>query len=260
MGKNKNSDSSKIKKAVSQKILWDKHGGPGKEQPFTFGPHFSCQFRRSSRRILFSFSRYKFAQKMIGSNKSILELGCSDGTGMVFLSQEAKKVSGVDFDAEAIMEFVETHCKVSVSYTQPGGKLAKATGFDFAKAQNIGRGGIISCEWTAQVVVAYQVLSHYFDIAGDKEKSAFYQDQVHYYLAELQKLIITSPSKIGKGRGCLPYASQDNADTGHGWRTPKGIRTGSVSSTAYGIFAWVAFNPFDLDNQINIERSSRDME
>ncbi len=167
-----------------------------------------------------------------------------------------EKLKASDFDPEAIMEFAEEHCKVTISYKQPGGKPAQAVGFDFAKAQNVGRGGIISCEWTAQVVVTYQVLARYFESLGNREKANFYRDKANYYLSELQKLIITSPSRIGKGRGCLPYASIDNAETGHGWRTPKGIRTGSVAGTAYGIFAWTGFNPFDLDNTVEIERNN----
>ncbi len=162
-----------------------------------------------------------------------------------------------DFDPEAIMEFAEEHCKVKISYKQPGGKTATTvTGFDFAKAQNVGRGGIISCEWTAQVIVSYRILSDHFAAQGSKEKAVFYKDKADFYLSELQKLMITSPSRIGKGRGCLPYASADNADTGHGWRTPKGVRTGSVSGTAYSIFAWVGFNPFDLNNRVDVEKGA----
>ena len=127
-----------------------------------------------------------------------------------------------------------------------------ATGFDFAKAQNLGRGGIISCEWTAQGIVTYQVLSRYYDLLGNQEKAVFYREKADFYLNELQKLIITSPSRTGQGRGCLPYASLDNVETGHGWRTPRGRRTGSVSGTAYGIFSWVGYNPFDLDNNKEI--------
>ncbi len=164
-------------------------------------------------------------------------------------------LSKYDFDPEAIMEFAEDHCKVKISYKQPGGKTATAHGFDFAKAQNVGRGGIISCEWTAQVIVSYRILSDHFASHGDREKAALYKDKANFYLSELQKLMIASPSKIGKGRGCLPYASADNADTGHGWRTPKGTRTGSVSSTAYSIFAWVGFNPFDLKNNVQVEKA-----
>lgn len=157
---------------------------------------------------------------------------------------------GLSLDPEEIMQFAETHCEVSVNYTRPGGKSAVARGFDFAKAQNIGRGGVISTEWTAQTIVTYQILSTYFNALGEKEKASRYLQKARFYLSELQKLVITSPSRTGQGRGCLPYASADNVDTGHGWRTPKGQRTGSVSGTAYGIFAWVGYNPFSFDNPV----------
>jgi hypothetical protein len=162
------------------------------------------------------------------------------------------KLKEIEFDPEAIIEFAERHCEVSVNYRQAGGNAGTARGFDFAKAENIGRGGVISTEWTAQVIVTYQVLADHFKALGDAEKAALYTDKSNFYLNELQKLIITSPSRTGQGRGCLPYASVDNVDTGHGWRTPKGRRTGSVSATAYGIFAWIGYNPFDLNEHKNV--------
>ncbi len=162
-------------------------------------------------------------------------------------------LKAIEFDPESIIEFAEQNCEVKVSYRLPNGKVVEARGFDFAKAQNIGRGGIISTEWTAQVIVTYRILSDYFDSLGDKEKAALYLDKANFYLSELQKLIITSPSRTGQGRGCLPYASIDNVDTGHGWRTPRGVRTGSVAGTAYGIFAWIGYNPFDLNNKKEIK-------
>ncbi|MBI3252409.1 MAG: PilZ domain-containing protein [Candidatus Omnitrophica bacterium] len=154
----------------------------------------------------------------------------------------------IHFDAEGIIDFAEKNCRVSVKDVRPDGSVSEVKGFDFAKAGHVGRGGIISTEWTAQMIVTYRVLSKYFFSTGEKEKASLYLDKANFYLNELQKLMITSPSKTGQGRGCLPYASIDNADTGHGWRTPKGSRTGSVSGTAYGIFAWVGYNPFSLDN------------
>ncbi len=157
-----------------------------------------------------------------------------------------ERLKQIDFDPEAIMDFAEKNCEVTVQYLQPNGEQASATGFDFAKAENIGRGGVISTEWTAQMVVSYKVLAKYFKRAGDVEKARRYSERSDLYLNELQKLIITSPSRTGQGRGCLPYASIDNVDTGHGWRTPKGARTGSVAGTAYGLFAWTGHNPFQL--------------
>ena len=157
----------------------------------------------------------------------------------------------ISFDPEGIMEFAEKNCQVKVSYKEPSGKLVKVQGFDFAKAQNVGRGGVISTEWTAQMIVTYRILAGYFKGIGDGEKAQVYSDKASFYLNELQKLTLTSPSRTGQGRGCLPYASQDNVDTGHGWRTPKGQRTGSVSATSYGIFAWVGHNPFSLEKDLS---------
>jgi hypothetical protein len=151
-----------------------------------------------------------------------------------------------------IIAFAEEHCEVKVTLPGPDGKAMTVQGFDFAKAQNVGRGGIISTEWTAQMIVAYRLMAEHWRDSGDEEKASFYQDKADFYLSELQKLIITSPSRTGQGRGCLPYASIDNVDTGHGWRTPKGRRTGSVSGTAYGLFAWVGYNPFSLDNETGV--------
>jgi hypothetical protein len=122
-------------------------------------------------------------------------------------------------------------------------------GFDFAKAQHVGRGAVISTEWTAQMVVSYQVLAEDFHRAGDLEKAARYLEKARFYLNELQKMVISSPSSTGQGQGCLPYASADNVDTGHGWRTPKGATTGSVAATAYGLFAWKGHNPFEWTGQ-----------
>jgi hypothetical protein len=153
---------------------------------------------------------------------------------------------GAELDPESIIDFVEKNCEVSVSFKQPDGQTVRVRGFDFAKAQNIGRGGVISTEWTAQMAVSYQVLARYYKQQGDLDKASRTLEKSNFYLNELQKMIITSPSRTGQGRGCLPYASADNVDTGHGWRTPKGSSTGSVAATAYGLFAWKGFNPFEL--------------
>ena len=159
-----------------------------------------------------------------------------------------EKLKETDLDPEAIMAYAEEHCEVSVQARLPHKAPVQLRGFDFAKAQNLGRGGVVSTEWTAQMIVSYQVLARYFEKAGDADKAASYLQKANLYLNELQKLIITSPSRTGQGRGCLPYASAENVDTGHGWRTPKGASTGSVAGTAYGLFAWKKYNPFEFNS------------
>ncbi|HXV19172.1 MAG TPA: PilZ domain-containing protein [Candidatus Omnitrophota bacterium] len=209
-----------------------------------------AQYKRAADRVLGWLKKYAYSMKEKRMNRGKGDATIATDTfSWAIAAIGPAKLKEIEFDPEAIMEFAEEHCEVTVQYKQPSGKMAKARGFDFAKGQNLGRGGVISTEWTAQVIVTYQVLARYFVSIGDPDKGAVYLDKANFYLNELQKLIITSPSRTGQGRGCLPYASTDNVDTGHGWRTPSGRRTGSVAGTAYGIFAWTAYNPFNLDNK-----------
>ena len=159
------------------------------------------------------------------------------------------RLKEIKFDPEGILDFAEKNCLVTVDFLRPGGKTARTKGFDFAKAQHLGRGGVISTEWTAQMVVSYEVMARYLGSIGDMEKAAVYLHKANFYLNELQKMVITSPSRTGQGRGCMPYASADNVDTGHGWRTPKGATTGSVAGTAYSLFAWKGYNPFEYNSR-----------
>ncbi len=170
----------------------------------------------------------------------------TDTFGWAIAAVGPAKLKEIEFDPEGIMDFVEKNCRVSIVFKQPSGQTVRVKGFDFSKVQNLGRGGVISCEWTAQLVVSYQMLSKYFESIGEKEKSGVFREKADFYLSELQKLIIASSSRTGQGRGCLPYASAENVDTGHGWRTPKGSSTGSVAATVYGLFAWRGYNPFEF--------------
>lgn len=162
------------------------------------------------------------------------------------------KLVEMGFDPEGIIEYAEENCTVSVNYRAPKTQtVTTIKGFDFAKAQHMGRGGIVSTEWTSQMIVTYRILSKQFERLGDANKAALYRDKSNFYLNELLKLVITSPSRTGQGRGCLPYASHDSVDTGHGWRTPQGQRTGSVAGTVYGMFAWVGYNPFSFSGNLD---------
>ncbi len=87
---------------MTEKELWDIYGKPQKEACMSIGPHSSYQLHHTPRRILFSLSRYKFAAKLIGEKKKVLELGCSDGLGTHLLAEFNEEVLGVDFDREVI--------------------------------------------------------------------------------------------------------------------------------------------------------------
>jgi hypothetical protein len=95
--------------------------------------------------------------------------------------------------------------------------------------------------------MAFRIMAGYYERLGSKVKALKYARLAKEYLDELGKMIISSPSPSGQGAGCLPYATQDDADTGHGWRTPKGKSTGSIAGTAYAILAYYDYNPLALD-------------
>ena len=97
------------------------------------------------------------------------------------------------------------------------------------------------------MIVSYQILSRYFSQKERLVQANYYAEKARSYLGELNKLIIASPSVKGQGEGCLPYATLENADTGHGWNTPLGTKTCSVAGTAYLIMAIKQFNPLVLN-------------
>lgn len=157
-----------------------------------------------------------------------------------------QKLKELGMNPDQIMEFVEENCSVEVNFLKPDGQNVKIRGFDFAPQEHIARGGVVSSEWTGQMVVSYKMMEDYYTKKGDLKKAASYADKAELYLSQLGNMIIASSSPSGQGEGCLPYATLDYVDTGHGWKTPKGKHTGSVSGTAYTLFAYYGFNPLEL--------------
>ncbi len=157
-----------------------------------------------------------------------------------------EKLEGLGMSPERIMEFAEEHCAVQVSYTRPDGLTVKIKGFDFAPQRNLARGGVISSEWTAQMILSFKIMADFYYKKQMENKAKTYEVKAEDYLGEIGNMIISSPSPSGQGESCLPYATQEYIDTGHGWMTPKGNSTGSVSGTAYTLFAYYKYNPLEL--------------
>ncbi len=156
------------------------------------------------------------------------------------------KLEEIGMNPDKVLEFAEQNCRVETFYTRPEGQSTKIAGFDFAPQKNVGRGGVVSSEWTAQMVVTFKIMADFYAKKGIPQKAKAYLDKAEEYLGELGKMVISSPSPSGQGESCLPYATQDFVDTGHGWMTPKGKATGSVSGTAYTLFAYYDYNPLEL--------------
>ncbi|MDD2679982.1 MAG: PilZ domain-containing protein, partial [Candidatus Omnitrophica bacterium] len=157
-----------------------------------------------------------------------------------------RRLEELGMNPDRIMEFAENNCAVEVSYTRPEGQVIKIKGFDFAPERHAGRGGIVSSEWTAQMVVAFKIMADFYFKKGEDARGQLYQSKAEDYLASLANMLISSPSPSGQGEGCLPYATQESIDTGHGWFTPRGKTTGSVAGTTYAIFAYYNYNPLEL--------------
>ena len=157
-----------------------------------------------------------------------------------------QKLLALGMDPDKILEFVEENCSVEVNFVRANAQSVKIKGFDFAPQRHTARGGVVSSEWTAQMVVTYKIMEGFYLKKGDRIKAANYGAKARMYLSELGNMIISSSSASGQGQGCLPYATQDQVDTGHGWLTPKGSHTGSVSGTSYALFAFYGFNPLEL--------------
>ncbi|MDD5431689.1 MAG: PilZ domain-containing protein [Candidatus Omnitrophica bacterium] len=156
------------------------------------------------------------------------------------------KLMEAGMNPDRILEFAEKSCLVTADYTRPNGQKVQIKGFDFAPEKHLARGGVISSEWTAQMVISFKIMSEYYYKKSMIAKSRAYGLKADEYLVGLTNMIISSPSPSGQGEGCLPYATEEFIDTGHGWMTPSGKYTGSVSGTAYTLFAYYNYNPLEL--------------
>jgi hypothetical protein len=96
------------------------------------------------------------------------------------------------------------------------------------------------------MVIAFKIMSDYYFKKDMIAKARSYKLKADEYLAQLGNMVISSPSPSGQGESCLPYATADFVDTGHGWLTPKGKSTGSVAGTAYTLFAYYNYNPLEF--------------
>lgn len=158
-----------------------------------------------------------------------------------------EKLEEVGMSPERIMEFAEEHCAVEVPYSRPDGLILKVKGFDFAAQRNLARGGVVSSEWTAQMVLSFKIMADFYYKKNMENKAKVYAAKAEEYLGELGSMVISSPSPSGQGESCLSYATSAHVDTGHGWMTPKGDSTGSVAGTAYTLFAYYGYNPLELE-------------
>ena len=88
------------------------------QQSLNLGPHYAYQALHVPRHLLFMLSRYKFAAKLLPqqSQVDVLDLGCSEGLGTLMLAEHGHRVTGVDFDEDAIRHAQQTLNKPNVAF------------------------------------------------------------------------------------------------------------------------------------------------
>lgn len=154
--------------------LWNKYGATQKEPSIALGPHSSYEWNNSRRQLFFTAARYKFAMKMIGNlyepdEKTVLDLGCSDGFGTYYVAEYAKSVMGVDFDREAI-----EYAKVAAQGSNIEFKLENFLGKKYGSFDGI---------------VSFDVLEHIYP-----ENESIYMNTVMMNLKNTGTFVVGTPS------------------------------------------------------------------
>ncbi|MGD9014793.1 MAG: HEAT repeat domain-containing protein, partial [Candidatus Omnitrophota bacterium] len=141
----------------------------------------------------------------------------TDVQAMAVMAFGVKGLGQMGVDVERLLAVSVEKAATTVDYVMPSGtQVEQVTGFDFDDQKDM-----ISSEWTAQMAIAYQ-------IAGDSQRA-------NYYLEQLEMMLY---------KGTLPYATKENADTGHEWNTPFGKI--SLAGMEYYYLAKYGDNPFTL--------------
>jgi 2-polyprenyl-3-methyl-5-hydroxy-6-metoxy-1,4-benzoquinol methylase len=92
-------------------------------QNITLGLNTSAILLTDPKLFLFTMSKYKFALKMIGGQRKILEIGCMEGAGTLLLSSLGASVTAVDF--------YRPHIKEAILHIQPLLKNVEFIAMDF---------------------------------------------------------------------------------------------------------------------------------
>jgi len=86
----------------TEEEYWQKTKALLGNESISLGPFYTFQLRKTPRRFFITLAYYKFAAKVIGTGKSVIELGCGEGLGSILTGEFAKQLLGVDFDHHAI--------------------------------------------------------------------------------------------------------------------------------------------------------------
>lgn len=98
---------------IERKLLWDTVEN---EEDFILSKPFSHIIRKDCLSFFIRLARYKFAVRCVNKDDVVLDAGCGDGLGSLFLSQFAKGVYGVDICSKAIEYCLKTYKKENLHF------------------------------------------------------------------------------------------------------------------------------------------------
>lgn len=87
---------------LNEQQLWSRVTDMLGDGHIRLGRHWSYNLRNDPKRLGFVLARYKFAARMLGKDRHIFEMGCSEGIGCPILAETARLYYGVDLDEPAI--------------------------------------------------------------------------------------------------------------------------------------------------------------
>lgn len=106
------------------------------EPPVHLGSQTSDCFHHNPRHLLHSQTYYKFAAKMIGKSKRVIDVGCSEGLGTYVLGKECGYAKGIDSDAMAIRSAKSNFSSDSIQFEErklPSGAETYDAAISFSK-------------------------------------------------------------------------------------------------------------------------------
>jgi len=160
-----------------------------------------------------------------------------------------EKLDELGINPDRIVELAEDSRGVKVEYVRPDGQRVKIEGFDFTPERDAAKAGVVYSEGTAQMVLVFKIMANFYYKKGMIAKARSYEVKADAYLVGLGNMIIPGLSLSEQAESCVAYATQDAADTGHGWVMPRSKTSGSISGTVYTLFAYYSYNPLELDKE-----------
>ena len=113
----------------NDKDAWAEIRGLIEGKELELGPYFGHQVQDSPWHLLFTYSRYKFANRLISPRgpQRLLEIGCSEGVGTMMFAASGHNVTAMDADADAIGYARQKLTKSGIDF-QAGNFIGKKLG------------------------------------------------------------------------------------------------------------------------------------